>query len=77
LARFSFIPKDMEFYDLFEQETANLVIAAEKLVDFFDNYEDVEMKAKELKELEQISSRLRAGQPIFIILLNPRSGPKS
>jgi len=42
----------MEFYDLFEQETANLVIAAEKLVDLFDNYEDVEAKAKELKELE-------------------------
>jgi predicted phosphate transport protein (TIGR00153 family) len=42
----------MEFYDLFEQETANLVTAAEKLVDLFDNYEDVEAKAKELKELE-------------------------
>ncbi|TEU04173.1 MAG: DUF47 family protein, partial [Dehalococcoidia bacterium] len=52
MAKFSFIPKDMEFYDLFEQETANLVIAAEKLVDLFDNYEDVEAKAKELKELE-------------------------
>ena len=52
MAKFSFIPRDMEFYDLFEKETANLVIAAEKIVDFFDNYEDVEVKAKELKELE-------------------------
>jgi len=42
----------MEFYDLFEQETANLVTAAEKLVDLFEHYEDVEAKAKELKELE-------------------------
>jgi len=42
----------MGFYDLFEQETANLVVAAEKLVDLFDNYENVEAKAKELKELE-------------------------
>jgi len=42
----------MEFYNLFEQETANLVTAAEKLVDLFDNYENVEAKAKELKELE-------------------------
>jgi predicted phosphate transport protein (TIGR00153 family) len=42
----------MEFYDLFEQETSNLVVAAEKLVDLFDNYKDVEVKAKELKELE-------------------------
>ena len=42
----------MGFYDLFEQGTANLVIAAEKLVDLFDNYENVEAKARELKELE-------------------------
>ena len=42
----------MEFYDMFEQATANLVTAAEKLVDLFDNYEDVEVKAKELKNLE-------------------------
>jgi predicted phosphate transport protein (TIGR00153 family) len=42
----------MEFYDMFEQGTANLVTAAEKLVDFFDNYEDVEAKAKELKNFE-------------------------
>ena len=52
MARFSFVPKDVGFYDLFEQETANIVIAAEKLVDLFDNYEDVEAKAQELKRLE-------------------------
>jgi len=52
LAKFSLIPKDMEFYDLFEQGTSNLVIAAKKLVDFFDSYENVEAKAKELKDLE-------------------------
>jgi hypothetical protein len=42
----------MEFYDLFEQETSNLVVAGEKLVDFFNNYENVAAKAKELKDLE-------------------------
>jgi predicted phosphate transport protein (TIGR00153 family) len=42
----------MEFYDLFEQETSNLVVAAEKLVELFNNYENVEAKAKELKDLE-------------------------
>jgi len=52
LAKLSFIPRDMEFYDLFEEETANLVIAGEKLVDLFNNYENVEEKAKELKDLE-------------------------
>ena len=52
MVKFPFTPRDTEFYDLFEQETANLVTAAEKLVDLFDNYENVEAKAKELKELE-------------------------
>ncbi len=52
MARFSLIPKDMEFYDLFEKETSNLVVAAKKLADFFDHYENVEEKAKELKDLE-------------------------
>jgi len=52
LPRFSLIPRDMEFYELFEKETNNLVVAAEKLVDLFDNYENVEAKAKELKNLE-------------------------
>jgi len=52
LARFGMTPKDLGFYDLFEQDTANLVVAAEKLVDLFENYEDVEAKAKYLKELE-------------------------
>jgi predicted phosphate transport protein (TIGR00153 family) len=52
LAKFSLIPKDMEFYDLFEQGTSNLVVAAAKLVEFFNNYENVEAKAKELKDLE-------------------------
>jgi len=52
LAKFLLTPRDTKFYDLFEQSTANLVIAAEKLVDLFDNYEDVEAKAKQLKALE-------------------------
>ena len=52
MAKLSFIPRDMKFYDLFEQETANLVVAGEKLVDLFNNYENVEAKAKELKDLE-------------------------
>jgi predicted phosphate transport protein (TIGR00153 family) len=52
LPRLSFIPKDMEFYDLFEEETKNLVVAAETLADLFENFQSVEEKAKELKRLE-------------------------
>jgi predicted phosphate transport protein (TIGR00153 family) len=52
LVKFFITPRDMGFYELFEQDTSNLVVAAEKLVDLFDNYEDVEAKAKQLKDLE-------------------------
>jgi Phosphate transport regulator (distant homolog of PhoU) len=53
LAKFLITPRDTKFYDLFEQDTANLVIAAEKLVDLFNNYENVELKARQLKDLER------------------------
>jgi len=52
LAKFLLTPRDTKFYDLFERDTANLVVAAEKLVDFFENYGNVEAKAKEMKGLE-------------------------
>ena len=52
MAKFLLTPRDTKFYDLFEQDTRNLVVSAEKLVDLFDNYENVEVKAKQLKDLE-------------------------
>jgi len=52
LPKFLLTPRDTKFYDLFEQDTANLVLAAGKLVDLFENYTDVEMKAKGLKDME-------------------------
>jgi len=52
LAKFLPTPTDTKFYDLFEESATNLVTAAEKLVDLFNNYEDVEAKAKQLKDLE-------------------------
>lgn len=52
MPRFPLVPRDMGFYDLFEQITANLVAAAEVLVDLFENYEDVEKKVQLLKDLE-------------------------
>ena len=52
LPKFLLSPKDTKFYDLFEQDTANLVVAAGKLVDLFEDYTDVEVKARELKDLE-------------------------
>ena len=52
MPKFLLTPKDTKFYDLFEQDSANLVLAAGKLVDLFENYTDVEVKAKELKDME-------------------------
>ncbi len=52
MVKFFFTPRDTEFYDLFEKGTANLVVAAERLVDFFEHYENVEARARELKALE-------------------------
>ena len=52
MPRFLIAPRDTKFYDLFEQQSANLVASADKLVDLFENYRDVELKAKQLKELE-------------------------
>jgi predicted phosphate transport protein (TIGR00153 family) len=53
LVKFLMLPKNTKFYDLFEQETANLVLAAEALIDLFENYEDVELKTIQLKEMEE------------------------
>ena len=52
MVRFVIAPRETKFYDLFEKSAANLVVAAEKLADLFENYEDVEAKVKEIKALE-------------------------
>ena len=52
MARLNIIPRETKFYDLFEKSAGNLVVAAGKLADLFDNYEDVEAKVGLLKELE-------------------------
>jgi predicted phosphate transport protein (TIGR00153 family) len=46
------IPRETKFYDLFEKSAGNLVVAAGKLVDLFDDYQDVEAKVKRIKDLE-------------------------
>lgn len=53
MVKFLMLPKNTKFYDLFEQGTANLVLAAEKLNELFENYEDVESKTRQLKKLEE------------------------
>jgi len=52
LAKFQFFPREAGFYDLFEKSAGNLVVAAGKLADLFDDYTDVEAKVKRIKALE-------------------------
>lgn len=52
MPKFPFLPKSPAFFDLFEKSAANLVIAAGKLVDLFEDYREVERKTKRIKELE-------------------------
>jgi uncharacterized protein Yka (UPF0111/DUF47 family) len=52
--RFSFIPRNYRFYDLFEKSAHNLVTAAEVMVDLMDHFENVEMKTARMKELERV-----------------------
>lgn len=52
MPKFPFLPKTVDFFDLFERSSANLVVAAEKLVDLFEDFRDVELKTKHMKELE-------------------------
>jgi len=52
LVKFFLGPKNVDFYGLFEQDTSNLVAGSEMLVDLFDNYVNVEVKASQLKDLE-------------------------
>jgi predicted phosphate transport protein (TIGR00153 family) len=50
--RFSLIPRNYRFYDLFEQSSHNLVTAAELLADLLEHFENVEMKTARMKDFE-------------------------
>ena len=52
MARFSLIPRNYRFYDLFEKGAHNLVLASEALTDLLEHFENVEMKTGRIRELE-------------------------
>ena len=53
MVKIRLVPQNEKFYDLFEQSVANLTCASERLVDLFDNYEDVREKTRAIKEFER------------------------
>ncbi|MEW6033877.1 MAG: DUF47 domain-containing protein [Chloroflexota bacterium] len=52
MPRFSLMPREKRFFDLFEQDSVNLVKAARALVDMVETWQDVEAKAKAITDLE-------------------------
>lgn len=50
--RISLIPRNYQFFDLFEETARKLVTAAEMLVDLLDHFENVALKTARIKELE-------------------------
>ena len=49
--RFSFLPRQTIFFDLLLESSANLKEAAAKLLDLMENYENIEEKVAEIKQI--------------------------
>ena len=52
MPRFSIIPREPKFFDLFERSVANVATAAKELANFFENYTNVPQKVARITELE-------------------------
>ena len=52
MAKFSFVPREEKFFDLFIDSARNMVKAARGLKDMLDNWENIGFKAAEITELE-------------------------
>jgi uncharacterized protein len=52
MARFSLVPQELVFYDLFKKDVANAVKAAAALRDMVQDYSDIETKARAIKGIE-------------------------
>ncbi len=52
MARFSLLPKNERFFDLFEESARNFVRAADLLKELMDRCEDVEEMVRQITELE-------------------------
>jgi predicted phosphate transport protein (TIGR00153 family) len=56
--KFSFIPRDEKFFDLFEEAAQNIFKASKLLKDMLDNYSQAETKAKEIFDTEYEGDRI-------------------
>ena len=56
--KFSFFPRNYQFYDIFEALAAKLLLSSELLVDLLQYFENVDMKTARIKEVEHESDEL-------------------
>lgn len=56
--RFSLIPKEMKFFDLFDETTAHITRGAGKFLDMIEKFDDLPRRGRELKADEDHCDRL-------------------
>lgn len=55
---FSLIPKERVFFDLFEKAAANAHVCAKELVEFFDKFDNPQLRMQRIKELEHAGDEI-------------------
>jgi predicted phosphate transport protein (TIGR00153 family) len=56
--RFSFIPKEMKFFEMFDQTTAHITASAAKFLEMIERFDDLPRRGLELKNDEDECDRL-------------------
>jgi len=56
--KFSLIPREHKFFDLFEESVRNMSRAAQELKELVDNWEDIGERVAEINELEHEGDRI-------------------
>ena len=58
MPNFPFLPREEKFFGLFEESARNAVLAAQKLKEMVDSWENVEGKSAEITELEHVGDTI-------------------
>ncbi len=58
MPRFSIMPREPKFFDLFERSVANVATAARLLADLFENYTKLPQKVARMTELEHVGDAI-------------------
>ena len=58
MPKLPFLPREERFYELFEAAAQNLLVAAEKLADLMEHFENVPMKVGHIRDLEHEGDKI-------------------